>query len=159
MSDIYELVVTVDLRDELSEQEIAELRWHLGTGPQPGQLSIVTASPAVVRDESGESVVEGEPYPLLARTGDTWRVGGAYCSALAVRGEPPRKGWALTSRQEIHPDEFEEVGELLEWLAARAHDIHRVPDGTTVRMGYLRFYEDLTPDVLEVKDGRVVWPT
>lgn len=35
MSDVYELVVTVDLRDEITEQELAELRRHLGIGPQP----------------------------------------------------------------------------------------------------------------------------
>lgn len=33
MSDIYELTVTVDLREELSEQQLAELRRHLGLGP------------------------------------------------------------------------------------------------------------------------------
>ncbi|MFF9512175.1 hypothetical protein ACF1BU_36845 [Streptomyces sp. NPDC014724] len=42
MSDVYELVVTVDLRDEITEQELAELRWHLGIGPQPERLSIVS---------------------------------------------------------------------------------------------------------------------
>ncbi|MFF9572900.1 hypothetical protein [Streptomyces sp. NPDC014685] len=159
MSDIYELVLAVDLRDELSEQEVAELRWHLGAGPQPDRLSIVTDFPVVTEDESGEWVVEDEPSPLLATDGGAWRVGGALCSALVVRDESPRKGWALTARQEIHPDEFEKLGELLGWLAARAHENHRFPDDTTVRLGHLRFYENLIPDVLEVKDGRVVWPT
>ncbi|MFF4082033.1 hypothetical protein ACFYZN_21875 [Streptomyces sp. NPDC001777] len=159
MSDIYELVLAVDLRDELSEQEVAELRWHVGAGPQPEQLSIVTDFPFMTEDESGEWVVEDDPSPLLAVDGGAWRIGGALCSALVVRDEPPRKGWALTSRQEVHPDEFEKLGELLGWLAARAHHSHRLPDDTTVRLGYLRFYEDLMPDVLEVKDGLVVWPT
>jgi hypothetical protein len=157
MSDVYELVLTVDLRDELSEQELAELRWHLGIGPQPERLVMVTEFPFVVVDDAGEPVIEHEPYPLLAGAGAASRVGGALCSVLAVRTEPQGKGWALTSRQELHPDEFERVGELLRRLAARAHAAHRIGDDT-VRIGYLRFHEDLVPTVLQVKDGQVDWP-
>ncbi|MDA2811815.1 hypothetical protein O4J56_14325 [Nocardiopsis sp. RSe5-2] len=35
MADVFELAITVDLRDEISEEEVAELRWHLGLGPEP----------------------------------------------------------------------------------------------------------------------------
>lgn len=157
VSDMYELVISVDLRDELSEPELAELRWHLGVGPQPENLSIVTEFPIVVEDEAGEPVVEDEPRPLLAGSGAAWRVGGVLDSALVGRADLPRKGWSLTSRQEIHPDEFEKVGELLRWLAARVHNPQRQVDDV-VSIGHLRFHESLTPEAIEAANGEVVWP-
>ncbi|MFD3327400.1 hypothetical protein [Streptomyces sp. NPDC058701] len=172
MSDIHELTVAVDLRDEISATELAELRWHLGIGPRPERLSIVTEFPVVVVDDSGAPVVEDDPRPLLAGNGAAARVGGVLGSALEPRTDPPRRGWALTCRQEVHPDEFEEVGELLGWLAARAHATHRLADGAdraggadgsdtaggAVRIGFLRFHEDEVPAALRVEDGRVRWP-
>lgn len=157
MSDIHELTVAVDLRDEISAAELAELRWHLGIGPRPEHLSIVTEFPVLVVDDSGLPVVEDDPRPLLAGNGAAARVGGVLGSALAARTDPPREGWAVASRQELHPDEFEEVGELLGWLAARAHDAHRYADGA-VGIGFLRFHEDEVPAALRVEGGRVRWP-
>ncbi|MFJ9342997.1 hypothetical protein ACIRP0_27425 [Streptomyces sp. NPDC101733] len=154
MGDIYELTIALDLRDELSEQELAELNWHLGIGPQPESLSIVTEFPFVVDDESGNPVIENEPCPLLAGSGAAWRVGGALCSILATRADLPGKGWSLTSRQEIHPDDFDLVGELLCWLATRAHDTHLRSDAG-IWVGYLRFYEDPQPQVLRFEDGQI----
>ncbi|MCX4391749.1 hypothetical protein OG887_38365 [Streptomyces sp. NBC_00053] len=157
MSDVYELAVSVDLRDELSETESAELRWHLGIGPQPERLSVVTEFPIVVEDEAGEPVIENEPRPLLAGSGAARRIGGVLGSALAGRADLPWKGWSLTSRQEIHPDDFDRVGELLCWLAERVHDTHRHGDDV-VSIGHLRFHESLTPEVIEVANGRITWP-
>lgn len=154
---MHELTIALDLRDELSEQELAELSWHLGIGPQPERLSIVTEFPCVVVDDAGNPVIEDEPHPLLAGRGAAARVGGALCSALASRADLPRKGWSLTSRQEIHPEEFEKVGELLCWLAARAHETHLL-GGDVVGIGYLRFLEAPVPDVLQVENGQVSWP-
>ncbi|MFD9521340.1 hypothetical protein [Streptomyces sp. NPDC059979] len=146
------------MRDEISATEIVELSWHLGIGPQPESLSIVTRFPVVVEDDDGIPVIEDDPYPLLAGRGVGSRVGGALCSALASRADLPRKGWSLMSRQEIHPDEFEKVGELLCWLAARAHETHLREDGA-IGIGFLRFYEAEVPDVLQVENGQVRWPT
>ncbi|MFB7982586.1 hypothetical protein [Streptomyces vinaceus] len=155
---MYEMTVAIDLRDEISEQELAELCWHLGIGPRPERLSIITQFPVVVEDESGMPVIEDDPYPLLAGHGAAWQVGGVLCSELAPRANQPRNGWSLTSRQEVHPDEFGKVGELLRWLAAKAHGRHRLGDGT-VRVGSLRFYETDVPEVLQVESGQVNWPT
>ncbi|MEU9039365.1 hypothetical protein AB0D45_31275 [Streptomyces sp. NPDC048352] len=119
MSDMYELMIALDLQDEISEKELAEVSWHLGLGPQPACLSIVTEFPRAVMDDSGIPVVEDDPHPLLAGRGAAWRVGGVLSSALAPHADLPGKGWSLTSRQEIHPDEFEKIGELLCWLATR----------------------------------------
>ncbi|MFF8264058.1 hypothetical protein [Streptomyces virginiae] len=157
MSDVYELMVAVDLRDEISEGELAELRWHLGIGDRPERLSIVTRFPVVVWNDEGGPVIEEDPRPLLAGRGAAARVGGVLCSALESRAELPRKGWALMSRQEIHPDEFEQAGELIRWMAARAHETHLRGDGA-VGVGFLRFHEAELPDVLHVERGRVGWP-
>ncbi|MGW9070515.1 hypothetical protein ACWGQT_13875 [Streptomyces yangpuensis] len=157
MRDMYELMIAVDLRDEISEAELAELSWHLGVGQQPERRSIVTRFPVVVTDDSGIPHVEDDPRPLLAGRGAAWRVGGVLCSALAIRADLPVKGWALMSRQEIHPDEFDQVGELLRWLAARAHPTHLREDGA-VGIGFLRFHEDEIPAVLRVESGQVGWP-
>ncbi|MFC0499437.1 hypothetical protein ACFFKE_32800 [Streptomyces mutabilis] len=53
---------------------------------------------------------------------------------------PNGRGWSLTARQEVHPDEFDDLRRLVEWLGAR----------TTSRgaIGYLRFSESTAPDVL-----------
>lgn len=48
------------------------------------------------------------------------KVGGALTAVLLWRAE----GWALTARQEIHPDDFDGVGELLTWLATKAYGHH-----------------------------------
>ncbi|RPF30059.1 hypothetical protein EDD96_6615 [Streptomyces sp. Ag109_G2-6] len=158
MSDIYELTIGVDLKGEISEQELAELSWHLGIGPQPVRLSIVTEFPVVVEDDSGIPVIEDDPYPLLAGRGAAWRVGGVLSSELVPHVNQPRSGWSLTSRQEIHPDEFERVGELLHWLATRAHERHQLRENA-VGIGSLRFYEAEVPDVLQVESGQVNWPS
>ncbi|MQS17801.1 hypothetical protein F7Q99_37835 [Streptomyces kaniharaensis] len=157
MSDIYELMVTVDLRDELSEQQVAELRWHLGLGPQPERLTVVADFPVAVVDDDGHPAVENDPRPLLAADGPAWKVGGVLGAALAARTDPPRRGWSVTARAELHPDDSEQVGELLCWLAERAHDTHRLADGA-VRLGYYRWHEDLTPYPLKVTNGRPSLP-
>ncbi|MGI5481683.1 hypothetical protein [Streptomyces lavendofoliae] len=153
MADVYELVLALDLRD-LSGAEVAELRWHLGLGPQPETLTIVRSFPVVHEDEDGRLVMAEEPVALLGHHGEAWKVGGALTSALVGR---PSGGWALTSRQEIHPDRSGEVGELLAWLAARTTDDHRRP-GDQVRLGWIRFYEEDRPAALTVRDGAVMWP-
>ncbi|MEU6673706.1 hypothetical protein [Streptomyces sp. NPDC046925] len=121
MADIYELTIALDLRDGLSEAEVAELRVHLD------------------QDEFH---------------GAAWKVGGALTSALLSRDG----GWALTARQEVHPDDFDRVGELLVWLAARAEGHHTRFDGS-VRVGWIRFYEEDLPTPLVVRNGGVEWPS
>ncbi|MCX4546079.1 hypothetical protein [Streptomyces sp. NBC_01565] len=157
MADIYELSVALDLRQDLSDEEVTELRWHLGLGPEPETLRIVPAFPVVVEDENGEPVVEDHPAPLLGRHEAAWRVGGALVSALV---EPERSGngpWALTVRQEVHPDDFGLTGALLGWLATKAEDRHSPAPGA-VHLGWTRFYESDRCEPLMVRDGQVVWP-
>jgi hypothetical protein len=139
MSDVHDLLLVLDLRPGLPAEQIEELRWHLGLGPQPARPTIVTDFYEVVldddaqpvRDESGAIQVESDPRPLLAQTGAARHAGGALVSQLTSRDDG---GWALTSRQELHPDEFDRVNELLAWLAANARP-------GTEYLGYVRPFE------------------
>ncbi|MFE0509385.1 hypothetical protein [Streptomyces sp. NPDC058964] len=158
MADIFELMLALDLRDELSAGELTELRWHLGVGPQPETFRIVTEFPVVVDDEDGEFVIEDHPVPLLGQQGGGYKVGGALVSVLLRLQDAGEESWALTSRQEIHPDDFERTGELLSWLATKASARHRGCDGD-VHLGWIRFYEEPRPAPLVVRDGAVVWPS
>ena len=164
MSDVFELVVALNLRDDLSDAEVADLRWHLGLGPQPERLTILTEFPVVVVDDRGEPRVVNEPRQVLAQRGAARHsmVGGALVSALVRRENPA--GWAMTSRQELHPDGFDEARALLGWLARHADygyvglDGSVQPGGCGNVVGYLRFHEDVTPTPLTVKDATIAWP-
>lgn len=151
-------MLTLDLRDELSEDELAELRWHLGLGPKPEILRIVTEFPFVDEDDDGVLVVEDHPQPLLGQHGEAFEVDGALVSVLLRRERTSFGAWALTSRQEIHPDQFALTGRLLGWLAAKADDRRRRFDGS-VDLGWTRFYESRQVEPLVVREGVVIWPS
>ncbi|MFD0287668.1 hypothetical protein [Streptomyces lutosisoli] len=157
MADIYELSIVLNLRADLSDDELAELRWHLGLGPQPGTLRIVPEFPIVVEDHSGQPVIEDHPVPLLGQHGDAWKVDGALTSVLLRPADLEKGAWALTARQEIHPDQFDSIAGLLSWLAGKADGRH-CPEAGTVRLGWTRFYESDRFEPLVVRDGQVVWP-
>ncbi|MFG2905071.1 hypothetical protein ACGF13_08410 [Kitasatospora sp. NPDC048286] len=157
MADIFELMLTLDLRDELSEEELAELRWHLGLGPKPEVLRIVPKFPLGYIDDDGELVIEDRPQPLLGGHGEPRKIDGALFSILLRRERTWGGGWGLTSRQEIHPDQFDLTGELLCWLAAKADCGQRKLNGS-ILLGYTRFYEEHRLRPLVVRDGVVIWP-
>ncbi|MGQ4389069.1 hypothetical protein [Streptomyces sp. SAS_270] len=169
MADAYDFLLTIDLKDNLTQDEVTELRWHLGLGPQPQQLCILTEFPEVmlddgepILDDKGEIQAENAPYPVLAQRGPAWKIGGAALSELARR-EIPRPGWALTTRQALHPDETEHVDQLLDCLAARADYDYVDADGSPgsggfgTYVGYGRFYEDdHVTRLLVIKNGEIV---
>ncbi|MFC0041716.1 hypothetical protein [Actinomadura rayongensis] len=117
MADLYELVVDADLPGDLTAAERAELRWHLGLGPRPLTLAIVTDFTEVVFTDDGEPAIVELPEPLLAERGAALRVGGPLTGAFTVRDDGAS---TLLARQEVHPDSFLRVGELLRWLERRA---------------------------------------
>lgn len=158
VADIYELRLALDLRDELSDGDLSELRWHQGLGPRPDALRIVTSFPYVDVDDDGTPVVVDDPHPLLGAHGEGHVLEGALGSAL-VRRERTRPGaWALTSRQELHPDDFDLTGRLLTWLARRAAAPHHRADGT-VHLGWTRFHESDHPEPLLAHPDTIAWPT
>ncbi|MCN9239964.1 hypothetical protein NGF19_04030 [Streptomyces sp. RY43-2] len=158
MADLYELTLALDLRDDLTDQELAELRWHLGAGPKPETLRIVTEFPVVVEDEDGEFVIEDDPEPLLACHDAGYKVEGALVSVLLRKQGTGHDAWALTSRQEIHPDDFDRTGQLINWLATKADERHRDVDGS-IGLGWIRHHEARQPEPLVVRDGGVVRPS
>jgi hypothetical protein len=156
VSDAFELLLAMDLGDDLTGAEVDELRWHLGLGPQPARLTVVPGFPEVVVDDDGRPRVVDAPRPLLAATGPAHHrgVGGALVSALARREDPA--GWALTSRQELHPDDFELVRTLLGWLAQHCDPASAGRHGHPI--GHLRFHEDIGSTPLTTTAGGVDWP-
>ncbi|MFI1649844.1 hypothetical protein ACH4XT_23265 [Streptomyces avidinii] len=85
------------------------------------------------------------PDGLLAARGPAWRVGGMLVGEFAPTD---RGGWALTARQEVHAEQLPDVEDLLLLLAP-----HIRPPGP---VGRLRFYEHESPDLLVLREGRVV---
>ena len=120
MSDLYELQLSLDLPGSLPASDLALIRRHLGEG---GDQAPETSDPLA-------------EYPLLSARGPAHRIGGTLVGELL----PGPRGWALTVRQEVHPDEFDALRTLLTWLATRTTTI-----GT---IGYVRFLESDVPDVL-----------
>jgi hypothetical protein len=154
VADLYELILSVNLKGDLSDAETAELRWHLGLGPEPAELTIVTGlgQPLIGDDGRPEEDENGDwlevNQPLLAGNGPAHRLSGVLWSRLERRTDG---AWALTSRQEIHPDEFDKLADLLVWLNRRAVD----------PFGYFhchaRFYENDAFEQVEIVEGEVVW--
>ena len=159
MGDVYELVLTIDVRADISPAELAELRWHVGDGPQPDPLPMGTGAVRATfplgdpRDPDCEWE-DAPPEPLFAGRGGARRTGGALVAELVEREDPD--GWALTVRQELHPDDFHALRALLAWLgphSARAHDAG-VPRG----VGHLRFHESTEHTPLVLLNGRIRVP-
>ncbi|MFG3420918.1 hypothetical protein ACIBTZ_21845 [Micromonospora sp. NPDC049460] len=158
MGDLYEIVLSIDLRGDVPDGELAELRWHVGQGPRPGQLLIgadayLETYPLGDPDDPDCEWETAEPAPMFGQRGVAWRAGGALIAELVRREQPD--GWALTVRQELHPDMFYQLRALLEWLGLRAVDCG---DGVECFVGYLRFCEttEITPLVLT--NGRIGIP-
>ncbi|WP_436758225.1 hypothetical protein [Streptosporangium sp. V21-05] len=159
MADIYELVLSVDVRADITDDELAELRWHVGQGPRPGRLPIgtdryVEAHPLGDPDDPDCEWEDAEVEPVFARRGAAWRVGGALVAELAARERSD--GWALTVRQEFHPDDFYRLRTLLDWLGRYSLDAHT--DGVESFVGYLRFHESTEIAPLVLLNGRIRVP-
>ncbi|MDT0453628.1 hypothetical protein [Streptomyces hesseae] len=118
----------------------------------------MTDFPFVTEGDHEELIIENRPEPLLGHHGEATKSGGALVSVLLRKQDTRPDAWALTSRQEIHPDDFERTGELLTWLADKAGDPHQNPDGS-ITLGWTRSHEEHQPEPLAVHDGAVIWPS
>lgn len=85
------------------------------------------------------------PEGLLGERGPAWRVGGMLVGEFAPND---LGGWALTTRQEIHAELLPDLEDLLLLLAP-----HIRPPGP---VGRIRHYEHESPDLLVLREGRVV---
>ncbi|MEU9159682.1 hypothetical protein AB0D29_05255 [Streptomyces sp. NPDC048424] len=82
---------------------------------------------------------------LLCARGPAWRVGGMLVGEFGPAGHD---GWALTARQEIHEEQLPDVEDFLLLVAP-----HISPPGP---VGRIRHYEHEAPDLLVLREGRVV---
>ncbi|WP_051467450.1 hypothetical protein [Actinomadura oligospora] len=159
MADLYELLLTAELPADLPDNELAELRWHLGTAPQPTEFTIVTDWPIdYVGDgdpgqDDSEDSWEIYPTPLLANRGPAdARIGGVEFSELALR-EDRFPAWVLTTRQALHgPTHWDMLYDLIHWLDQRKTS----PWGTSELAFYLRHCEDELLTAATLKDDRIV---
>ncbi|MGW4635033.1 hypothetical protein [Nocardia sp. NPDC004415] len=133
MADVYEFSMTVDLRDSLSTEEVAQLRRHLGLGEFSGD--------------------ESSPEPLLGSHEPAWKIGGMLGAAL----ERTPDGWHLEARQEVHPENFADLAALMRHLYLHVAFDRVAADGS-VELARLRWYEDNESTPLLVRDGQVFWP-
>ncbi|MGQ4601425.1 hypothetical protein, partial [Nocardia sp. R6R-6] len=153
VADMFEFVISIGLRDNLSAGDVAELRWHLGLGELPADgLRIGSGIQWAVEDANG-SMVEVEPEPLLGVHGPAWKVRGMLSASL----ERTALGWHLDARQEVHPETFEEMTELMVWFYRRV-DFSMVRADGSVEIGRLRWHEHSEPVPLVVRDDHVFWP-
>ncbi|MEU3165371.1 hypothetical protein [Streptosporangium sp. NPDC006930] len=159
MGDIYELVLSVNIRADVTDDELAELRWHMGQGPRPERLPIgsdryVETCPLGDPDDPDCEWEDADVEPVFAQRGAAWRVGGALVAELVARERSD--GWALTVRQELHPDDFYRLRTLLDWLGRCS--VGAPADGVESFVGYLRFHESIEIAPLVLVDGRIRMP-
>jgi hypothetical protein len=159
VADAYEVLLTIDLRDDLSEAELAEVRWHLGLGPQPAEVTIVTTTYPMPADDGSWPEV---PLPVFAGEGAPTHVHGAEVSAITRRDAFGPPGWGITARQEVHVDGIEDVRTFVEWLARHA-DYPYSTDGVLRQgghgnfIGYLRRFDWDKPEFITIRDYEVDW--
>ncbi|GAA4205322.1 hypothetical protein GCM10022252_65720 [Streptosporangium oxazolinicum] len=159
VGDIYELVLSVDIRAGVTDDELAELRWHVGQGPRPERLPIgtdryVETYPLGDPDDPDCEWEDAEAEPVFAQRGAARWVGGALVAELVARERSD--GWALTVRQELHPDDFYRLRTLLDWLGRCSVGAHA--GGVESFVGYLRFHESAEIASLILVNGRIRVP-
>src|SRR5262249_17834697 len=152
--DSYEFLLNIDLRDDLSEGELAEVRWHLGLGPQPAEVVIVTTTYPVPADDGSRPEV---PLPVLAGEGAPTHVHGVQVSTMARRNPFGAPGWGITARQELHVDAIEDVRTFVQWLVQHADYPYRKDGvdregGSWNVIGYLRRYDADKPTFVTLKN-------
>lgn len=158
MADIYEFVLAMDLRGDLPDEELAELRWHMGHGPRPERLTMGTdrfLETYPLGDPSDPDCVweTEEPTPLFDRRGAGHAIGGALVADL-VRRRP--EGWSLTIRQECHPDDVDRLTAALDWLGPRS--VHAGVRDVPFYVGHLRFHETTEVMPLVLVNGHIALP-
>ena len=103
-------MVAMDLRGDLSDAELAELRWQLGIGPRPAHiveqtivvnevLDLLSDNQKPVQDENGDWVIKELPEPAWP-DGSPYaatKIGGVDFSMLVHKQDSDDERWALTA--------------------------------------------------------------
>lgn len=153
MADIYEFVTSIDLRSDLSGEDIAELRWQVGQGEAPTDERRLSRGYVGVVESEGEEPFVTDPQPSLSQVGPAWKIGGTLSSSF----HKTSTGWHLEARQEVHPEDFETLEPLLIWLY-RHVDFRAIAADGSVELGRLRWHEDTDSRPLVIRDNQVLWP-
>lgn len=136
---LMELSATLDAG--VSENEIAELQWHLGLQPSP-------APPLQLADAVN-----------VFQRGPAYRRGTDPDLFADLVQNPGAGNWVLTAWQEPDPDELESLELLFLWLAARTDTATRNIDGS-VCLGRMRFCDEMkwTNTIMVFSDQWVAYP-
>ncbi|MFD9406948.1 hypothetical protein ACFWBN_07960 [Streptomyces sp. NPDC059989] len=109
-------------------------------------FDLVEGTPeAVLAEVRRQLAPAAEDGALLSARGPAWRVGGVLVGEFE-QGDHGR--WALTARQEIHEEQLPELEDFLMLVAPCIR-----PPGP---VGRIRHYEHESPDLLVLREGRVV---
>ncbi|GAA2752866.1 hypothetical protein [Kitasatospora cinereorecta] len=112
MSDFYDLFLAVDLRPDVPEPVLQELRWLLGQAEMPPVL------------QSADWESHGGFWRVFDGGEASHSFDGVDTSILVRAGNKPNPDgsvpWALTVRTCVHEDEFGVVMEVVEWLLRQA---------------------------------------
>jgi hypothetical protein len=159
MGDMYEVVLAMDIRADVTDDELAELRWHVGQGPRPERLTMGTDSylnthPLGDPDDPDCEWDTDEPAPAFDGRGAGSQIAGARVAELVRREDPD--GWSLTVRQEFHPDWFYQLRSLLDWLGP--HSVNANVSDIPFFVGYMRYCDSTEIEPLVLLNGRIGLP-
>ncbi len=142
MSDYYDLFLSVELQPGLPDEEMHEIRWHLGLVDEP------PARFQAVPD--GDWYID-EPVPLFSGLAQSHAFDGVDMAIMLPatdRTYPDgRQRWLLTVRQCVHDDMLGWVLELTEWIAAKST--------TAGWIGFLRHDQEPAPSLMHYLNGRL----
>lgn len=142
MSDYYDLFLSVELRSELPNEVMHEIRWHLGPVDEP---------PAQFEALPDDGWFFEEPVSLFSGPSQSHCFDGVDVAAMLpatsrIHADGGQR-WLLTVRQCVHEDELGWVLNLAEWMA---------PKSTTVGfIGFLRYSQEPGPDLMHYVNGRL----
>lgn len=107
MSDYYDLFLTLELRRDLAQEVLREIRYHFGLEP---------VAPTRFRSLPDNGWYLDEPYPYFMGAAASHAFPGADVAVLVTQDDRT----ALTVRQCIHDDELGWALQLTEWLAQQS---------------------------------------
>jgi hypothetical protein len=140
VSDYYDLYLALELREDLPEETLRELRYHCGLETEP---------PKTFQAFDDDGWYWDEPYPYLAAGKPSHAFAGADVTALVAADDRI----SLTVRRCVHDDELGWAMMMANWLASLSTNWAHTEGGYWI--GYLRYTENYLPNPLFYADGQV----